>query len=75
MSLINKRKFWQKVSNYSALVCGTSLVLNIVFKKYAIEYKFEVLIFGSIVVSIFLLSEIMKLILKRKLNSNRDIIT
>jgi Na+/phosphate symporter len=66
MDSIKGRRFWQRVSNYSVLVCGFGMILNIVFKKYAVEYRFEVLIFGIIVISIYLLSQLMKLVLKKK---------
>jgi len=70
MSNVEKLIFWRKVSKYSTLICGSGIVLDILFKKYAIAYRFEVLIFGVAVISIFVFSQLMQLILKNKINSN-----
>jgi len=70
MSNVEKLIFWRRLSNYSTLTCAVGIVLDIIFKKYAIEYRFEVLVFGSIVIFIFLISKLKILVFKRKINSN-----
>jgi len=70
MSNIDKLIFWRKASNYSAFVCAIALALNLIFKKYAIEYRLDVLIFGIVLILFFLISQFMQLILKNKINKN-----
>jgi hypothetical protein len=60
--------FWIKASNYSIVVCGIILIVKMFLRKYF--EKIVVLIFfvGCIALLIFLTSELMKFILRRKGN-------
>lgn len=60
------RTSWKKVSNYSIVIAGVSWILLVVLKKYTWAYQYEVLFFGIIVISVFLFSQLMLLLLKNK---------
>ena len=59
--------FWEKLSNYSILLCITSLIVHVFFKRY-IDNNIEILWVWIIACILFLvtyvLSEVMKYIKK-----------
>ena len=58
--------FWKIISNYSIWICGIVLAAIMFFRKYLENILTPILIFGGIALLIFLLSELMKSILKNK---------
>lgn len=65
---MGKINFWMKVSNYSIIVCGIVLIAKMFLRKYLETIIVPILFLGALALFIFLLSEIMKFILKRKAN-------
>jgi hypothetical protein len=65
---INNYTFWEKISNYSSIVCGIVLVTKMFFRKYLEELILPILLIGGIALIIFLISELMKFILRRNGN-------
>jgi hypothetical protein len=70
MSNVEKLIFWRKISKISVFICGVGIILNILFKQYAVEYRLEILILGIVVISIYLYSNLMRFILRKRINSN-----
>ncbi len=58
--------FWGKASNYSIFVCGIVLIAKMFFRKYLENIILPLLVVGGISLLIFLLSELMKFIIKKK---------
>lgn len=61
-------KIWKRVSNYSAILCGIFLIASRFFGKYIEQYDSIILVVGIVSAVVFLFSELMKFILKRKNN-------
>lgn len=64
---MKKIEFWAKASNYSIAVCGVVLIAKIFFRKYLENIIIPSLFIGGIALIIFILSELLKFILKRKI--------
>ena len=60
--------FWKTVSNYSIVVCGIVLILKMFFREYIEGFIWPVLYLGGIALVIFVFSELMKFLIKRKNN-------
>lgn len=60
-------EFWNKASNYSIIICSVFLISKFFFRKYLDETIFNIIIIlGGVALFIFLLSELMKLLIKNK---------
>jgi len=71
MIKLNNLSFWEKMSRYSIIVCAVVLIILYFFKKYIYEtITLIIIIIGIVALSIFLLSELMKFILKNNKNEN-----
>ncbi|HBK83760.1 MAG TPA: hypothetical protein DDZ41_09225 [Flavobacterium sp.] len=64
---MKKIEFWEKASNYSIAICGVVLIAKMYFRKYFEDSIVIILFVGVIALIIFVLSEFMKFILKRKI--------
>lgn len=60
--------FWIKASNYSIVVCGIVLVAKVFLRKYLENIIVPILFVGGVALLVFLTSELMKFILRRKGN-------
>jgi hypothetical protein len=63
-------KFWQMLSNISAYGCGIVAIIHFFFKRYILDYILIIDIFLAVTIILLVVSEIMKLILKRKMKSD-----
>jgi hypothetical protein len=63
---MKKIEFWVKASNYSIAICGVVLIAKMFFRKYLENIIVPVLFVGGIALIVFIFSELMKFILKRK---------
>ena len=63
---MRKIEFWKKVSNYSIAICAIALIAKMFFRKYLENIIIPILFIGGIALIIFVFSELMKLIIKRK---------
>lgn len=63
---MKKSEFWGKLSNYSIVVCGIVLIANLYFRKYLEHIIIPILFIGGIALIVYVTSEIMQFILKRK---------
>ncbi|WMW78119.1 hypothetical protein RF683_01355 [Flavobacterium sp. 20NA77.7] len=63
---MKKIEFWAKASNYSIAICGVVLIAKMFFRKYLENIIVPVLFVGGIALIVFIFSELMKFILKRK---------
>ncbi len=59
---------WQRISNYSTVVCAVVLIAKMFFRKYIEGIMMPMLIVGGIGVIVLLISEIVKFIIKQKNN-------
>jgi hypothetical protein len=59
--------FWNRVRNYATLSVVIELITNLIFKKFAIQYRLEFLIYYILSFGVFLFSQIMLRVLKNKL--------
>lgn len=58
--------FWKKLSRYSTIGCGISIVVTLVFNNYWRGQIFYVLLIEGIIISLLIFSELMVYILKAK---------
>lgn len=58
-------QFWKAVSNYSITVCAIILIARMFLRKYFEAVMFPLLIIGVVALVIFIVSEVIKVILKR----------
>lgn len=56
---------WKKISIISAWICGAIAILLAFFRKYLGEDILALLIIETLLITIYLFSEIMKFIIKR----------
>jgi hypothetical protein len=63
---MKKLNLWMKISNYSIIVCGVILVIKMFFKKCLEPYSIQMFFISGISLSVFLISELMKFIFKKK---------
>lgn len=63
---MKKIEFWVKASNYSIAICCVVLITKMFFRKYLENIIVPVLFVGGIALIVFIFSELMKFILKRK---------
>ncbi len=61
-------KFWKSVTNYTVLIGGVLLVAKMFFYEYIEKHIMPFLVVGIIAVLLFLVSELMKVILKNNKN-------
>ena len=66
--VINNLSLWRKSSNYSAFICLIVFVLLNFFEEFTLNIIRPVYYIGITAVFIFLLSELMKYLLKKKQN-------
>ncbi len=67
MSKIWKQyEFWKKVSNYSTILNGLFFILLVFFDKALGRFAFPVALLTALSVMVFVISEIMKFIKKKK---------
>ena len=64
---MKKIEFWVSMSNYSIAVCSLVLIAKIFFRKYLENNIVSILFVGGIALIVFIISELMKFILKRKI--------
>lgn len=64
--MMKKIEFWVKASNYSIAISGVVLIAKMFFRKYLENIIVPVLFVGGIALIVFIFSELMKFILKRK---------
>ena len=64
---MRKLEFWVKSSNYSIAVCGVVLIAKMFFRQQLESIIVPILFGGGIALAVFILSEIMKFTLKRKI--------
>lgn len=60
---MEKIEFWKKLSNYSIALCGIGLIIDRFWEEYV---SLPMLIIWTGTIIVFVISEIMKFILKRK---------
>ena len=63
---IEKVRFWNTVSKVSTVMCILTIVALQFFSKYLNNFLLAILIIGSCSVLMFILSQLMKFILKNK---------
>lgn len=63
---MKKIDFWIKASNYSIFICGIVLIAEMFFTKYLGNITMPILFVGVLALIIFLISELMKFILKKR---------
>ncbi len=64
---MKNREFWNKASNYSIIICSVFLITKLIFRKYLDDTVFNIiLVLGGAGLFIFLLSELMKQLIKNK---------
>jgi hypothetical protein len=63
---MKKIEFWIKASNYSIAICCIVLIAKMFFRKYLESIIIPILFLGGIALIVFILSELMKFILKKK---------
>ena len=66
--IINNLSLWRKSSNYCAFICLILLILLNFFEKYILHISSAIYYIGFTAVFIFLLSELMKSVLKKQQN-------
>ena len=59
--------FWKSVSNYAIFICGVALIAKMFFRKYIESVIWPVLFIGIAAFILFAIAELMKFILKRKM--------
>ena len=78
MGNINRVFFWNKVIMYTSIAGFIHLIISIILRKYAVEYIHSKeyasvqLIIDCTGISIIIISLIMRIYLKKKINSNHD---
>lgn len=60
--------FWQKTSNVSAYTCGFVAIVHTFFRNYIESFIYVIITIEVVAISLFLISEVMKFILKKKYN-------
>lgn len=65
--MMKKIEFWVRASNYSIAVCGAVLIAKIFFRKYIENTIVPILFVGGIALIVFILSELIKSIQKRRI--------
>jgi len=68
MKILKNVYFWKKTSIVSTIICGLLVIFKMYFEKYYKNNNLPFFYIGYVVLFIFLLSELMKFILKRKNN-------
>ena len=63
---MNKVIFWKRVSNFSAVFCGITALVDSFFHKYLKQLGLQMMYFLIIFISLFLIAELLKLILRNK---------
>jgi len=63
---MKKIEFWIKASNYSIAICGVALIAKMFFRKYLEHVIVTILVIGGIALVVFVISEFMKFIIKRR---------
>ena len=58
--------FWEKLSRYSTVGCGISIVVTFLCRNYWKEQIFYALLIGAIIIGLLIFSELMIYILKAK---------
>ena len=65
---MNKYQTWDKTSNYSIVICGCALIIKIFFRKYVEGIVLPILFIGVLAFIMFLVSNLMKYIIKKNHN-------
>jgi hypothetical protein len=68
---MRKFNFWKKISNYAAILGGILFTLFNYFKEYILSMLLPLLFLSALTIIVFLLSEIMKFIIKREQNESK----
>ena len=58
--------FWKKTSEYATAGCIITIIILSFFKKYIVDYRFHVFIFGVIILTISVFSGVIIFFLKSK---------
>ncbi len=62
---MKKILFWKRVSDVSIAICLIMIIVKMFFRSYIPNFSIVFLIIGGVALLTFLLSEVMKIILKR----------
>lgn len=65
---MKNRNFWRRLSNISGYGGGIMVIIHIFFIKYLEGYIKIILVLEAIIVVVFLSSELMKYLIRRKFN-------
>jgi DMSO/TMAO reductase YedYZ heme-binding membrane subunit len=65
---MKNKEFWKKLSNISAYSCGTVAIIHTFFRSHIEDFIYVIIAIEIVTICLFLLSELMKFILKRKSN-------
>lgn len=63
---MKKKGFWFKASNYSTAICFLVLIAKMFFRKYLEPIIVPILFVGGLALIVFVISELMKFLLKRR---------